>query len=71
MIEHLTEVDEQLPLLLNLLRPGGVVIAEGPLQANFTFFNAVLRLARPITRRLRQTVVEPQHVLLATLAGSR
>ena len=71
VIEHLTEIDEQLPLLLNLLRPGGTLIAEGPLQANFTLFNAVLRLTRPISRRIRQTVVEPQHVLLATLAGQR
>jgi SAM-dependent methyltransferase len=71
VIEHLTDVDRQIPLVLKLLRPGGVLIAEGPLQANFTLFNAVLRATRPVIRRFRETVVAPQHVLLATLAGQK
>lgn len=71
VIEHLTEIENQFPALLRLLKPGGLVIAEGPLQANFTLFNAALRVTRPVMRRLRNTVVAPQHVLLSTLVGQR
>jgi trans-aconitate methyltransferase len=71
VIEHLTDVDEQMPRILRLLKPSGLLIAQGPLQANFTIFNAVVKMCRPLMRRLRRTEISPEHVLLATAVGQR
>jgi SAM-dependent methyltransferase len=71
VLEHLTDINGQFAQILELLKPGGVLLVEGPLQANATLFNLCLRLARPLLRRLRKTEVAPQHVLLATLKGQK
>ncbi len=69
VIEHLTELDRQMPAILGLLKPGGVLLAQGPLEANPNLFTAALRLVRRL--RARRTEMAPYHVLLATAQGQR
>jgi SAM-dependent methyltransferase len=70
VIEHLTDLDRQLRVALSLLRPGGLVIAQGPLEANANLFNYLLRGWGHL-RPGRQTQLPPWHVLLATARGQR
>jgi SAM-dependent methyltransferase len=70
VVEHLTEPDKDFQIAVDLLRPGGILIAQGPLQNNATGFNVVLRA----TGRLRSERVReepPTHVIQATAAGQR
>jgi SAM-dependent methyltransferase len=68
VLEHLTDLDRQMPAILRLLKPGGVLIAQGPLENNANLFTAVLRLARRLRPRAR-TEMAPYHVMLATARG--
>ena len=70
VIEHLTELDSQLPEILRLIKPGGLLLAQGPLEGNANLFNLGLRLAR-LSRPTRKTEVPPYHVMLATAKGQR
>lgn len=69
VIEHLTEVETQFPAILSLLKPGGCLIAQGPLENNANLFTAMVRLVH----RTRGHAVDslPYHVLLATSSGQR
>jgi SAM-dependent methyltransferase len=71
VIEHLTFVERQMAEIVGLLKPDGLLLAQGPLQANFTLFQLVLRTSRSITRNLWRTEIAPQHVLLTSAAGQR
>ncbi|HEX8707884.1 MAG TPA: methyltransferase domain-containing protein [Pyrinomonadaceae bacterium] len=70
VVEHLTEVNRQMPEILRLLKPGGLLLAQGPLEGNANLFTLMLRLART-ARRTRQTEMAPYHVMLATASGQR
>ena len=70
VIEHLTRMDEQIPRILDLLVPGGTLLAQGPLEGNPTLFNLAVRTGRAI-RRGHGRDAPPYHVLLATRAGQR
>lgn len=70
VIEHLTQLDEQMPEILKLLKPGGLLVAQGPLEANASLFTSVLATARRL-RPNRRTEMAPYHVLLATAHGQR
>lgn len=74
---HLGDVIEHLPAPLVLLRelerllkPGGLLLAQGPLEAGPCLFTAVLRLAR-WARKRPATEMPPYHVLQATVEGQR
>lgn len=70
VLEHLTDVETELRDVLRLVKPGGHLIAQGPLEANTTLFTAVLRG----WRRARQPAaagMAPYHVTLATATGQR
>lgn len=69
VIEHLPDLDRQLPEVLRLLRPGGVLLAQGPLEANPTLFHLAVRVGRALRRR--RTEMAPYHVILATAEGQR
>jgi SAM-dependent methyltransferase len=69
VIEHLTKLDTQMPEILRLLKPGGLFIAQGPLEANANLFTMALRMAGNI--RPRKIKMAPYHVLLATADGQR
>jgi SAM-dependent methyltransferase len=70
VIEHLTDPYRELQQVLRLLKPGGHLVAQGPLEANPTLFVALLKLSR----RLRGSPVAempPYHVILATARGQK
>jgi SAM-dependent methyltransferase len=70
VIEHLTELDRQMPRIIKLLKPGGTLLAQGPLEANACLFNLALRLSRRM-RPSRKIEGPPYHVILATAQGQR
>jgi SAM-dependent methyltransferase len=69
VIEHLTALDTQFPEILALLKPGGCLIAQGPLENNTNLFNTAIRAGH----RFKRTVAArpPYHVMLATALGQR
>lgn len=70
VIEHLTAIHEQMPAVIDLIAPGGILIAQGPLESNTNLFTFALWLART-AGRARSAAMPPYHVLLATAAGQR
>jgi SAM-dependent methyltransferase len=70
VIEHLTEPLPIVRELVALLRPGGWLVAEGPLEAGPCLFAAAIRGMRRI-RPGRVTRMAPYHVIQATVAGQR
>lgn len=69
VIEHLVHLERDFQGLLTLLKPGGCVIAQGPLENNFTIFSQVVCWARGL--RATPVHMAPYHVLLATSRGQR
>jgi hypothetical protein len=57
-----------MPIVLNLIKPGGILIAQGPLEANFNVFTMGLRLSRSL-RPNAKSELAPYHVMLATKQG--
>lgn len=70
VIEHLTILDKQMPEILSLVKPGGLLIAQGPLEANPNLFTFVVRKSRQL-RPNRRTEMAPYHVVLASSVGQR
>lgn len=70
VIEHLTDLNNQMPVILGLIKPGGHLLAQGPLENNASLFTLALRAARRL-RPGRRTEMAPYHVLLATAGGQR
>lgn len=70
VIEHLTDLERQFPEILRLVKPGGLLLAQGPLEANANLFTTAMRLSRAVRRR-RSHEGAPYHVLLATARGQR
>jgi SAM-dependent methyltransferase len=70
VLEHLTDVNRQFPSILNLLKENGLVIAQGPLEANLNLFFLGVKLTR-ILRRAPISEMPPYHVSLATVEGQR
>lgn len=70
VIEHLTDACGQLAQILRILRPGGILLAQGPLESQTSLFNVLLRAKRALSSD-EPTTLPPYHVLLATAAGQR
>lgn len=70
VLEHLTNLDADVTRILGLVRGGGTVIAQGPLEANRNLFTAVVAFARR-ARRVPDEKRPPFHVTLATAKGQR
>jgi SAM-dependent methyltransferase len=69
VLEHLTDLDREMPRILSLNKPGGLLLAQGPLEANGNLFTWMLRLARSL--RGRPTIeMPPYHVVLATYGSA-
>ena len=68
VLEHLTDLDRELPRILSLIKPGGLLLAQGPLEANGNLFTWTLRLARSMRGR-PPIEMPPYHVVLATVEG--
>jgi SAM-dependent methyltransferase len=74
VIEHLTDIDRQVPEILKLLKKGGLLLAQGPLENNANLFHFGIKTSRLLSRRLnpaRRSDMAPYHVLLATAAGQQ
>lgn len=70
VLEHLTSLDHDLPRMLRILRPGGHLVAQGPLEANASLFTWAIRAGRALRpNQTRHT--PPYHVMLATARGQR
>jgi SAM-dependent methyltransferase len=69
VVEHLADLEAQWPAILGLVKPGGILLSQGPLEASPTLFTLALRLSRAV--RPRESESPPYHVLLATAAGQR
>lgn len=70
VLEHLTDVNSQFPSILNLLKENGLLIAQGPLEANLNLFFLGVKMTR-ILRRAPDSEMPPYHVSLATVEGQR
>ncbi len=70
VIEHLTDINTQMPAILRLLKPNGLLLAQGPLENNTTLFTVVLRAWR-VARGAPDFEFPPYHVMLATAKGQR
>lgn len=70
VLEHLTDMEAQLPQILSLLREGGILIAHGPLEGNPNLFFRLVKMIKKL-RRNRTTEMPPYHVMLATTKGQR
>ncbi len=69
VVEHLTAPFEVLGDLVTLLRPGGWLVAQGPLEAGPCLFSLVIRAVRALPRS--PAVGPPYHVMMATVDGQR
>jgi SAM-dependent methyltransferase len=70
VVEHLTDLNNQMPEILRLLKPGGILLAQGPLEANANLFTFLLKQSRKL-RGSPVSTMPPFHVLLATAQGQR
>jgi SAM-dependent methyltransferase len=70
VIEHLTEVNRLMPEILRLIKPGGLLLAQGPLENNANLFTMMLRLTKSV-RGAPAREMAPYHVMLATATGQR
>ncbi len=70
VVEHLTQVNVQIPNILSLIKPGGSFVAQGPLENNTALFTFVLQRVKQF-KPSRPTQMAPYHVMLATLGGQR
>ena len=59
-----------MPAILKLIKPGGLLIAQGPLEANTTLFTLLLKMSRRL-KRVRTADMAPYHVMLATARGQQ
>jgi SAM-dependent methyltransferase len=70
VIEHLTDLPRQFPEILRAIKPGGLLIAQGPLEGNANLFTLALRGQR-LLRGAPRSSFPPYHVLLASAEGQR
>ena len=68
VVEHLTAADGVLRELVNLIAPGGWLVAQGPLEAGPCLYSTTLNVARRL-RATRPVEMPPYHVLQATVEG--
>jgi SAM-dependent methyltransferase len=71
VIEHLTNPNCVMPRILRILKPGGMLLAQGPLEANANLFTTVLKLSKAVRRSRHPAGMPPYHVVLATANGQR
>ena len=68
VLEHVPDPAEVLRQACILLRPGGVLLAEGPMEANLSIFNGFLAVTAFVQGR-KPVDASPYHVHLATAKG--
>lgn len=70
VLEHLTAPAADLRGILRLVKPGGYLLAQGPLEAHPTLFTWTLRTWRGL-RHAPPAEMPPYHVTLATAMGQQ
>lgn len=70
VIEHLTRMDAHMEAILQQVKPGGLLLTQGPLEANLTLFTVALQAGQAV-RRKQAVAMAPYHVLQATSRGQR
>ena len=70
VLEHVPNPDDVLRQACSLLRPGGTVLAQGPLEANLSLFNGFLAVSA-LARWGRPVDAPPYHVHLVTARGQQ
>lgn len=70
VIEHLTDLEHQFPKILQIIKPGGLILAQGPLEAGPNLFTQVLKLSKK-GKSKQVASMPPYHVILATVNGQR
>ena len=68
VLEHVPGPAEVLRQACTLLRPGGVLLAEGPMEANLSIFNGFLAMTAFVQGR-KPVDAPPYHVHLSTARG--
>lgn len=69
VIEHLTDLDAQMPEILRWLKPGGWLAAQGPLEGEPNLFTFAIKTIHKLKKKPSNT--PPFHVILATAKGQR
>jgi SAM-dependent methyltransferase len=67
VLEHLVDPMAELQMLIPLLKPGGHLLAQGPLEANVNAFTLAIKLFRSFGRGPAEQ--PPYHVQLTTASG--
>jgi SAM-dependent methyltransferase len=70
VIEHLTAPAPEVQRIARLVKSGGYLVAQGPLEANANLFTAALKTWRRASGRTVSNMA-PYHVTLATRAGQQ
>ena len=70
VIEHLTDLNTQMPEILRWLKPGGLLAAQGPLEAQTDLFTFTIKTANKLKKNYTSNM-PPFHVILATTKGQR
>jgi SAM-dependent methyltransferase len=70
VVEHLTRPLETVRSVLSLVKPGGLVLAQGPLEGGPCLYTSALRIWQRVVRP-DPIEMPPYHVLQATVAGQR
>ena len=68
VLEHVPDPAEVLAQACTLLRPGGLLLAEGPMEANLSMFNGFLAITAYVQGR-KPVDAPPYHVHLSTARG--
>jgi SAM-dependent methyltransferase len=68
VLEHLVDPIAELRMLVPLLKPGGYLLAQGPLEANVNAFTLAVKLFRSLSDR-GPASQPPYHVQLTTASG--
>lgn len=69
IIEHLTDLNKQMPEILRWLKPGGWLAAQGPLEAESNLFTFAIKTVHRLKNK--PSNVPPFHVILASAKGQR
>ena len=70
VIEHLTALPIQMRALLGRLRPGALILAEGPLEGGPSLFEVTVQASQAL-RNHTPVYQPPYHVIQATASGQR
>ena len=70
VVEHLTDPDLEMGNILKLIKPGGLLLSQGPLENHTNLFTFILRNIRRL-KNGRPSSLPPYHVVLTTAKGQR